>query len=99
MKKLLLYVLLLVCGNAFSQNYKITYLKSSNGSLIENQDPILVFANSEQTLLTSEAIVNGKAPFPFEKTLVVRESNSYFQIANLNEREIISAKDSTSLAK
>ncbi len=99
MKKLLFIVLLLVWGNSFSQNYKITYLKSSNGSLIENQDPILIFANSEHTFLSSEAIVNRKAQFPFEQTLVVRESNSFIQIANLNEKEIISAKDSTSLAK
>jgi len=99
MKKLLLSVLLLVCGNVFSQNYKITYQKSSNGSLIENQDPVLVFANMEHTLLTSEAIVNRKAPFPFEQTIVDRKSNSYSQIAVLNSTTIISSKDSLSLPK
>lgn len=99
MKKLLLFFLLLVCGNAFSQNYKITYMKSSNGTLIENQDPILVFANSEKTILTSESVVKGKARFPFEQTVVDRKSNSYSQIAVLNLATIISSKDSLSLAK
>ena len=99
MKKLLLLVLLPVCWNSFSQNYKITYLKSSNGTLIEGQDPILVFTSYNQTFLTSEAIVNGNAALPFEQTLIFRESNSYIQIANLNEKEIISTKDTTSIAK
>ena len=99
MKKLLLFVLLTVYGNSFSQNYKITYLKSSNGTLIENQDPIIVFANPEQTFLTTESIINKKAVFPYEQTLVKRNLNSFIQIANLNEKQGISTKDSISLAK
>ena len=99
MKKLLLFVLLSVYGSSFSQDYKITYLKSSNGTLIEGQDPILVFTSYNQTFLTSEAILNGNAALPFEQTLLFRESNSYIQIANLNEKEIISTKDTTSIAK
>lgn len=99
MKKLLLLILLLVSANSFSQHYKITYLKSSNGSLLENQDPIVVFTNLQHTLLTSEAIVNGKAPFPFEQTLIVRNSDSFIQMANLKKYEIINMKDSLSLAK
>ena len=99
MKKLLLFVLLTVYGNSFSQYYKINYLKSSNGALIENQDPVFVFTNLQHTLLTSEAIVNGKAPFPFEQTLIVRNSDSFIQIANLKKNEVINTKDSLSLAK
>lgn len=99
MKKLLLFVLLLVYGSSFSQNYKITYLKSSNGTLIENQDPVLVFANSVQTLLSSESIVNGKATFPYEQTVIDRKANSFSQIAMLNPATTISSKDSLSLAK
>ncbi|WP_445454011.1 GLPGLI family protein [Flavobacterium sp. 25HG05S-40] len=98
MKKLLLMLTLLVFGSAYCQNYKITYLKYSNGSLIENQDPILVYTNLQHTFITSEAIVNRKASLPFEQTLLDRSSDSFIQIANLN-KEIISTKDSTSLAK
>lgn len=98
MKKLLLILTLLVFGCSYCQNYKITYLKYSNGSLIENQDPILVFTNLEHSLITSEAIVNKKASFPYEQTLLDRSSDSFIQIAHLN-KEIISTKDSTSLTK
>lgn len=99
MKKLLLFLSLIVYANSFSQNYKIRYLKSSNGTLIENQDPILVFTNPKQTLLTSEQILSGKSAFPFEQTLIMRESNSFLQIAALNKTESISTKDSISLTK
>ena len=94
MKKLLLVVLFMVYGNSFSQNFKITYRKSSNGTLLENQDLVLVFTNFQNTLLTSEAVLTGKSPFPFEETLMDRTSNSFIQIANLNPKEIISTKDS-----
>ena len=99
MNKLLLPLLLLVFGNTFSQNYKITYLRSSNGTLIENQDPILVFTNQQHTLLTSESITSKKAEFPFEQNLVYRNSNYVIQIANLDKTKIIGTKDSVSISK
>ena len=99
MKKLLLCVLLSVYGSSFSQNYKITYLKSSNGTLIENQDPILVFTNVNETQLSSESVFRGKAIFPFEQTVVDRKTNSFSQIAILNGAINISSKDSVSLEK
>lgn len=99
MKKLLICIFLMVYGTIFSQNYKITYLKSSNGSLIENQDPIVVFASSTDTHLTTESILNKKAAFPYEETVVKRASNVFIQMANLNENKSISTKDSISLSK
>jgi GLPGLI family protein len=99
MKKLLFLTFMMISGSSFSQNYKITYLKSSNGALIENQDPIVVFAKSNETRLTSESILNRKTTFPFEQTVVKRDLNSFIQMANLNEEQSISTKDSISLAK
>ena len=99
MKKLHLFVLLLVCGNTFSQNYKITYLKSSNGSLIENQDPVLAFTNSEVTQIGSQSIFNGKADFPNEIIFVDRKTNSFSQVADLDATKTINSKDSVSLGK
>ncbi|MFY8066448.1 MAG: GLPGLI family protein [Flavobacterium sp.] len=99
MKKLLFIVLLLVYGIAFSQNYKITYLKSSNGSLIENQDPILAFTSSEVTQIGSQSIFNGKADFPNEIIFVDRRTNSFSQVADLDATKTINSKDSVSLGK
>lgn len=99
MKKLLFIVLLLVYGSSFSQNYKITYLKSSNGSLIENQDPVLAFTNSEVTQIGSQSIFNGKADFPNEIIFVDRKTNSFSQVADLDATKTINSKDSVSLGK
>ena len=99
MKNLRIAFLLLVFGNCFSQNYKITYLKSSNGTLLESQDPIVVFTNANQTLLSTESIFNGKASFPFEQTSIDRIGNTFSQFAALNRNETITTKDSLSLAK
>ena len=99
MKKLLFIVLLLVYGSSFSQNYKITYLKSSNGSLIENQDPVLVFIDEITTRISSVSIINKKANFPFEEIAVDRSNNSFYQIATLNNIKTISSKDTISLGK
>jgi GLPGLI family protein len=99
MKKLLFIVLPLVYGSSFSQNYKITYLKSSNGSLIENQDPVLVFTSSEVTQIGSQSIFNGKADFPNEIIFVDRKTNSFSQVADLDATKTINSKDSVSLGK
>jgi len=99
MKKLLLFVLLLVCGYAISQNYKITYLKSSNGTLIDGQDPILVFTDTKNTRVTTESIRNQKAAFPYEETAIDRNTNLFYQIATLDSTKTIISKDSISLAK
>lgn len=99
MRKIIKLLILLVSISSHSQNYKITYLKSSNGNLIENQDAILVFSNETKTLISTEKSFNKKADFPFEQTLIDRKNDCYNQITNLNEKEIISTKDSTSLKK
>ena len=99
MRKIIELIILLISISGYSQNYKITYFKSSNGNLIENQDAILVFCNETKTLISTEKIITKKAEFPFEQTLVSRDNGFYSQITNLSEKEIISTKDSTSLKK
>ena len=99
MRKIIQLIILLISISGYSQNYKITYLKSSNGNLIENQDAILVFSNETKTLISTEKIITKKAEFPFEQTLISRDNGFYSQITNLSKKEIISTKDSTSLKK
>ena len=93
------FIAILLSASSFAQNYKITYSKSSNGKIIENQDVIWVFANENNTLISSENIFSKKADYPFEQNLVDRTSNVYYQIASLNEAKNIQTKDSISLNK
>lgn len=99
MKKIILFISLLFQLSIFSQNYKITYIRSSNGNLIENQDAIWVFTNDNQTLISSDKIINKKSEFPFEQTFINRNNDFFQQMTNLNEKEIVSTKDSTLLKK
>ena len=99
MKNLRIAFLLLVFGNCFSQNYKITYLKSSNGTLLENQDPIIVYSMESLTRVISKSIDENKSEYPSEFFNLDRETNTFIQIADLSLSKSIITKDSTSLAK
>lgn len=98
MKTSLLLILLGFTLHSFGQaQYKITYTRTSNGTLVENQDPILVFSSEEQSVISSVAIENGKAVFPYEQTLI--KGNDYLLSAHLNANKTIATKDSTTIAK
>jgi GLPGLI family protein len=79
--------LIAVFGFVFVQGqttYKISYQKTYNGSVIQDQDKTLVFASSDFTHITSEQIQKGTKEFPFEETFVNRkQENSYQQIASV----------------
>ena len=65
-----------------SKGLIITYNRSSNGKLIENQDAILVFTNKSETLITSENMLRRKALFPYEQTLIKHSKNKILQTCN-----------------
>ncbi len=99
MKQLIYLFVFTVSALTFGQTtkFKISYLRSSNGTLIENQDPILVFSDEKQSIITSVSIENGKADFPFEQTII--NGTSYYQLAHLNATKTITTKDSLAIAK
>ncbi|MEW5675024.1 GLPGLI family protein [Flavobacterium enshiense] len=106
MKKILTLFFVTLIGITHAQKkqqtgdaYKITYLKSSNGKVTENQDPIIIFTNATETLLTSQNTIAGKNAFPYEQSLVDHLQNKYFQIGQLDKRKTVSTLDSISLPK
>lgn len=78
---------------------KITYNKSSNGKQLENQDPLLVYTNALQTLVTSEKMYSGKADFPYEQSFINRSENKIIQVTQLNKNKSVTTADSLSLGK
>lgn len=107
MKKLFAIVLVLHFGILYAQRdiipsngYRITYLKSSNGKALENQDPILVFAATDQTtLLSSASIQSGKADFPYEQTFIDLNTRNFTQLAFWDKAKNAATTDSISLSK
>jgi GLPGLI family protein len=82
-----------------NQTIKVIYSKSYNGKLQENQDNILIFTNSNETLITSEYTILQKSNFPYEQTLVKRDKNALLQITQLKKNASTSTLDSISLEK
>lgn len=78
---------------------KITYSKSSNGKLIENQDPIIVFANGSQTIITSKNSIEKKAELPYERSFIERKTGFYTQLAQLTKTKATLSIDSTAISK
>lgn len=102
MKNIFLLFTVLLISSIHAQKtpnaVRISYIKSSNGTIIENQDPLLVFADKKQTIITSERIITKKATFPYELSSLNRINNYWFQTAQLSASKAISTKDSTSIA-
>lgn len=103
MKYFILLILLAFSFAATAQKnqkaLKITYSSSYNGKPVEGQDPIVVFADENQTVLTSEKIVDEKAIFPYERSFIDRKTNHHIQTAKLSSSREIFTIDSLSLAR
>ena len=82
-----------------NQTIKVSYSKSYNGKLQENQDNIWIFTNSNETLVTSEYTILQKSNFPYEQTLVKHDKNALLQITQLKKNASTSTLDSISLGK
>lgn len=79
--------------------YKITYHRSSNGKTLQNQDPVVVYASTNATSITSEAIINHDAKRPFERYFVDRKEGNYIKQAFLQSGNAIITSDMELLSK
>lgn len=86
---------------SFGQNslFEITYQRSSNGKILENQDVIKVLATSAQVLVSSEKIQNKQASFPYEVTLMDTANLSFYQIASLSDTNVVCYEDKETIKK
>lgn len=80
-------------------SFEITYQKSSNGKIIENQDLIKVLATPIQVLVSSEKIQNKQATFPYEVTLMDTANLSFYQMATLSETNVVCYEDKETIKK
>ena len=88
MKKIVLtFFTFCIITLAFAQKtpkaIKITYQRSSNGKVIENQNSMFLFASKDLSLVTTDKIVQQKADFPFEQTFVDFNTKTISQWAQL----------------
>jgi hypothetical protein len=77
----------------------VEYQRSSNNKILESQDPTLVYANAEQTVITSRKIVNGEAKTPYEVFVVKRPSIAYYKLTQITAQQQIATIDSSAINK
>ena len=104
MKKYFIIFLIVFCpAIALAQKdikgLKITYQKSSNGSLIENQDPVIFYSSEKTGWLSTEKAVANQAVMPFEQNYIDFQNLKWYQKALLKTGKNILTIDSTSIAK
>ena len=81
------------------KSVKVTYLRSNNGKVFENQDPILLFTSEKLSLVTTEKITLKKANFPIEQTYVDFQLKNILQLAEFKNNSAIISLDSLALGK
>lgn len=101
MKYILFNFFFLISLFTIGQNtaFEITYQRSSNGKIIDNQDLIKVVATSTYALLSTEKIQNNSATVPFEKTIVNTTDLSFTQVASLKNNQVVSYEDKEAIQK
>lgn len=98
-KKIYLSLLLLVCIISSAQTYEIQYVSSSNGKVLSEQSPTLVWANNKENYIVSKNVIDKKAEYPHEITKIEKPSNTIVSYAFLQSGEIISTSDKESISK
>lgn len=92
-----LFIIFSFVSYAQETSYEITYQRSSNGKVIENQDLLKVFATHNQVVLSTEKIEANQATLPFEKTMINTKDLSFYQAATLSGNKVISYKDNETI--
>ena len=98
-KKIYLSLFLLVCIISSAQTYEIQYVSSSNGKVLSEQSPTLVWANNKENYIVSKNVIDKKAEYPYEITKIEKPSNTIISYAFLQSGEIISTSDRESISK
>ncbi len=94
------YSLLFFCALLFSQKnitYQIHYQKFFNNASDLNAEKPVVFANAENCLISAENIIQNKAAFPYETSII--SSKGVLLNAVLQENKNIQTFDSLTLKK
>lgn len=94
------FFMLLLCAQLQAQTYKIAYQRSYNDKVAEKDDPLLVFTNAQQTVISSLNATQSTAPYPFETFFVDRSRNDlYYKVTAFSATKELATADSTILKR
>ncbi|KQM67367.1 peptide-N-glycosidase [Pedobacter sp. Leaf216] len=79
--------------------YKITYFRSSDGKPKEDRNAMVVLASATQNLISNVAILDNKAKYPYEQSIVTKPAGILFQLADLSIKNQIATADTLAISK
>jgi hypothetical protein len=74
--------------------YKIVYFRSADGKPKEDRNPTVVMASASQNIISNAAILDHKAKYPYEQSIVAKPAQILFQVADLGIDKQIATADS-----
>lgn len=96
----LLILTVVIVQQTFAQSYKISYQRSYNDKVAANEDPLLVYTNPEQTVITTQAITQSSAPYPYETYYLDRKyTGNYYKLTNFSATNELATVDSLLLQR
>jgi len=101
--KSIYYLVILLPFFAVAQKHpnavKVTYQKSYLGTVQDADNPIIIYSDAKQTLVTSKKAGVRPMPSPTEAVLVNHTDSTYIQLAVLHNDYTLATKDSLSLKR
>jgi len=79
-----------------AETVKITYARIFNDQPADDRNATVVFARNNATLITTENILRGTAPFPAEQTFFNPENRKLIYFSYLSDGRALSAEDTLS---
>jgi hypothetical protein len=102
MKAFALFILVFSTAFLYAQKrpeaIKVTYSESSNGKGI-TADPIVIYSDAAQTVITKASIVENKASFPYEQSYLSRKNGLFTHLAQLSKEKGAMTVDTTAVSK
>ena len=101
MKNYLLFITVILLSVELSaQTYKISYQRTYNDKVLQDDDPLTVFTSKEQTVITSEKATQSLAPYPYETFFVDRSNPShYYRLTTFSADKELATLDTSILSR
>ncbi|SMG10705.1 GLPGLI family protein [Sphingobacterium psychroaquaticum] len=98
-KNIVTLVCLFISMQVSAQGWKVTFQRSYNDKVQSAEDPLLVFADKDQTIITTDRATQSQAKYPYETYYIDRNNAAYFKQMNFSADKQLVTKDLALLGK
>lgn len=98
-KNIVALMCLFVSLHAGAQGWKVSFQRSYNDKVQGAEDPLLVFADKDQTVITTDRATQSLAKYPYETYYIDRSNEAYYKQMNFSADKQLVTKDLTLIGK